>query len=188
MIRVANRQEEGQRLGRMFQLRGLGLAIAITIPSVTAAPLDVNITGEVVSAPCKIRAGDENLMVDLGAVVDKYLYINTRTEGTPFTLHLENCNTTTWRTVKLTFNGTANSAMPALLNVTGVNGIGVGIETMGTITALLPLGTASTPQILSTTTMLNFKAFVQGEPQALINKTITRGSFSAVATFLLEYQ
>ncbi|NGE24766.1 fimbrial protein, partial [Klebsiella pneumoniae] len=36
-------------------------------------------------------------------------------------------------------------------------------------------------------TLLNFRAYVQGEPDALANKTIKRGPFSAIATFHLNY-
>ncbi|MGQ8819586.1 fimbrial protein, partial [Serratia sp. NA_13] len=32
------------------------------------------------------------------------------------------------------------------------------------------------------------KAYVQGEPQAIADKTIGRGRFSAVATFQLDYE
>ncbi|NNG61273.1 type 1 fimbrial protein, partial [Pseudomonas fragi] len=32
------------------------------------------------------------------------------------------------------------------------------------------------------------QAYVQGEPDAIANKTIERGPFSAIATFNLEYE
>ena len=36
-------------------------------------------------------------------------------------------------------------------------------------------------------TILNFYAFIQGEPDAIANKSIKRGPFSAIATFYLNY-
>lgn len=35
---------------------------------------------------------------------------------------------------------------------------------------------------------IRLQAYVRGEPEAIANKTIGRGAFSAVATFSLEYE
>jgi type 1 fimbria pilin len=35
---------------------------------------------------------------------------------------------------------------------------------------------------------LNFKAFVEGEPDALSNKTLETGAFQATANYTLNYQ
>jgi len=35
---------------------------------------------------------------------------------------------------------------------------------------------------------LNFQAFVEGEPQALANGTLTTGAFTATANYTLNYQ
>ncbi|WP_245398411.1 fimbrial protein [Serratia sp. JSRIV006] len=132
--------------------------------------------------------------MDFGTLVDKYLYTNTRTLGKTFSLHLEDCDTSASSWVKLTFNGTENANLPGLLAVdtgSGASGIGVGIETAGASAVQLPLNVQGPENLLSTvstTTVLNFKAYVQGEPQALANKTIGRGAFSATATFVLEYE
>jgi type 1 fimbria pilin len=42
--------------------------------------------------------------------------------------------------------------------------------------------------LMSGANILTAYAFVQGEADALMNKTIQRGPFSAVATFSLEYE
>ncbi|MGO2465654.1 MAG: fimbrial protein, partial [Serratia proteamaculans] len=35
---------------------------------------------------------------------------------------------------------------------------------------------------------INLQAYVKGEPEAIQNKSIGRGTFSAVTTFTLEYE
>ena len=65
-------------------------------------------------------------------------------------------------------------------------GIAVGLENAdGTALAVNDVS----PQITLNDglTLLNFRAYVQGEPDALANKTIKRGPFSAIATFHLNY-
>ncbi|SQI34326.1 Uncharacterised protein [Serratia plymuthica] len=37
-------------------------------------------------------AGDETVVLDFDTVIDKYLYLNTRTHGQPFELHLAQCD------------------------------------------------------------------------------------------------
>lgn len=194
MSKVMNRQKYRPWQFKVLQPCCLIIATLVTIPSAIAAPLDVTIRGTVLSTPCKIRAGDEDLTVDLDTVVDKYLYINTRTPGKPFYLHLDDCNTTLASSVRLTFNGTENNNLPGLLAVnagSGASGIAVGIETGDASSIPLPLNVQGPENLLSTastTTVLSFKAYVQAEPQALASKTIGLGAFSASATFVLDYQ
>ncbi|WP_243737951.1 fimbrial protein [Enterobacter sp. AG326] len=194
MSKVMNRQNYRPWQFEVLQQCWLIIATFVTIPSAIAAPLEVTMQGTVLGTPCKIRAGDEALTVDLGTVVDKYLYINTRTPGKPFYLHLDDCDTTRASAVRLTFNGKENSSLPGLLAVnagSGASGIAVGIETGGASSTPLPLNVRGPENLLSTTsrtTILSFKAYVQAEPQALASKTIGLGAFSASATFLLDYQ
>lgn len=196
MSRLMNRQKNGLLQQRVF--RSCVLIMAIAIPSTTSAALNVYFHGSVLSTPCKISAGDENLTVDFGTIANKYLYINTRTPGNTFSLHLDDCNTTTLSKVKITFKGVENTKLPGLLAIdkgNGANGIGVGIETTGTSevpTSAVPLriniqGPENLLSTTSTTTVLNFKAYVQVEPDAQVHKAILPGAFSANATFVLDY-
>ena len=53
----------------------------------------------------------------------------------------------------------------------------------------LPLNRASDKFRLNAgNTTLTLQAYVQGEPEAIQTKSIGRGTFSAVATFTLEYE
>nr|WP_236720708.1 fimbrial protein [Serratia marcescens] len=146
--------------------------------------------GALVAEPCVIPPGDETLVLDFDTVLDKYLYLNTRTPGQAFALNLTQCDLSLGRTVKVTFNGTESIALPGMLALDGgsqANGIAIGMETPEG--QPLPVNKAGKAQALvSGTNILTIHAYVQGEPDALARKMITRGPFSATATFSLEYE
>lgn len=168
-----------------FILLGSLLNVPLSAQSET-----VQFDGTLVEDACEVYPGDENIELDFGTVIDKYLYMNTRTHGQPFSIRLINCDLALGREVKVTFTGTESLALPGLLALnTGsqASGVAIGLETMHDnpvkinntkIIAPLSLGNKN----------LNFKAYVQGEPNALLTKTIGRGAFEATTTFMLEYQ
>ncbi len=160
-------------------------AMAAGAPSVS-----INYTGSLVAEPCVIPPGDEEIRLDFGTVVDKYLYQNTRTLGQSFEIRLAECDISLGKTVKVTFSGTENSALPGLLAIdagSGAKGIAIGLET--TAAKPLPLNKPSDDYALQAgNNLITLKAYVQGEPQAIAERTIGYGPFSAVATFSLEYE
>lgn len=151
---------------------------------------NVHFYGALVAEPCVIAPGDEDIRLDFGTVIDKYLYLNTRTLGLPFEIRLVECDLTLGNMVKVTFTGTENTALPGLLAINDssqASGIGIGLETQAG--KPLPLNKESDKYLLqkgSNTIVL--KGYVQGEPRAIMEKSIGRGAFSAVATFNLEYE
>ncbi|WP_149543246.1 fimbrial protein [Serratia marcescens] len=171
----------------------LALAL-ITPPQPTLAvgnnDKNVYLHGALVAEPCVIPPGDEEITLDFGTIIDKYLYLNTRTLGQAFEIHLEECDLTLGKTVNVTFTGNENSALPGLLAVDGgskATGIAIGLETPSA--KPLPLNKASDKSLLQVgSNIIALKAYVQGEPLAIANKKIVRGPFSAVATFNLEYE
>ncbi len=165
----------------------------MVVPLPTLAAGDNNnvyLHGALVAEPCVIPPGDEEITLDFGTIIDKYLYLNTRTLGQAFEIHLEECDLTLGKTVSVTFTGTENSALPGLLALDGgsaATGIAIGLETPSA--QPLPLNQASDKSLLQPgSNIIALKAYVQGEPLAIANKTIVRGPFSAVATFNLEYE
>ncbi|MBS0976563.1 fimbrial protein, partial [Serratia rubidaea] len=66
-------------------------------------------------------------------------------------------------------------------------GVAIGLENLdGTA---LPLNNASKKYRLAAgSNLIALQAYVRGEPQAIADKTIGRGEFSATATFSLEYE
>lgn len=151
---------------------------------------NMRLHGALVAEPCVIPPGDETVVLDFDTVIDKYLYMNTRTPGQPFELHLAQCDLSLGKTVKVTFSGNESAALPGLLALNGASqasGIAIGMETaQGEALPVNQQGKAQT--LVSGVNILTAHAYVQGEPDALANKSIVRGPFSSVVTFSLEYE
>ncbi|EIT7187762.1 type 1 fimbrial protein [Serratia marcescens] len=145
--------------------------------------------GALVAEPCTLAPGDENILLEFGTVLEKYLYLNQRTHSKAFRLHLTGCDVRIGSGVTLTFSGTPSGALPGYLALDGgsqAGGIAIGIETPEG--KALPFNETSAVYPLTTgDNVLTLQAYVQGEPDALNNQRIRRGNFSAVATFHLAY-
>lgn len=147
-------------------------------------------TGSLVAEPCIIEPGYEDIVLDFGSIIDKYLYLNTRTQSKPFEIRLVDCDLSIGKTVSVTFRGTESVGLPGLLavdNSSAAKGIAIGLETNEA--KPLAFNKESDKFVLQAgNSRIGLKAYVQGEPTAIRNKNITRGPFSAVATFRLEYE
>ena len=169
----------------------LSLTVGLSgLPSVSQAVDNLRFRGALVAEPCTLRVTDENINIDFGSIVEKYLYINGRTLGLPLVLHLDDCDISLGNLVKLTFSGAENSKLNGLLAISGASqtsGIGIGIETpQGDKVAI---NTASYNQgLVNGNNTLSLRTYVQGEPEAISQKSINPGGFTASATFLLEYE
>lgn len=144
--------------------------------------------GNLVAEPCVLDPTTENIELDFGTIIDKYLYINERVHSQPFTVRLLECDLSLGTTVTLTFTGTPDGELTDMLAVSGMaSGIAIGLETPGG--AALPFN-KTTPafELTSGTTELVLKGYVQARPTAIQNRSIVRGGFSAVATFTLNYE
>ncbi|CAI0775086.1 Fimbria A protein precursor [Serratia entomophila] len=168
------------------------LLLGVSAHAPAAAPPSVNIsyTGNLVTDPCTILPGDEEIQLDFGTVIDKYLYLNSRTLGQPFEIRLAECDLELGKTVKVTFTGTENTALPGLLAIDAASeatGIAIGLETLEAKPLWLNKESGDYP-LQAGNSRIALKAYVRGEPKAITDKTIGRGPFSAVATFNLEYE
>lgn len=168
------------------------MVAVIPTGSVQAAGEDNNLHlyGALVAEPCIIPVGEDEIALDFGGIADKYLYQNTRSPGQEFTLHLADCDLSLGAGVKMTFMGTESTALPGLLAVnsgSGTRGIAIGLETPEA--KAVAINKASEKFLLQAgDNYVPFKAYVQGEPEAISNRTITPGTFTATATFNLEYE
>jgi len=168
----------------------IALLGVIKIGWAAPATLDMHFHGVLVAEPCVIPPGSEEIRLDFGSTVDKYLYENSRTLAKPFEIQLAECDISLGKTVRVMFSGTESIALPGLLALDGgseASGIAIGLETQDG--QALALNQQSRGQEISdgnNTIML--QAYVKGEPEAITNKTIGRGMFTAVATFALEYE
>ncbi|WLH76777.1 MULTISPECIES: fimbrial protein [unclassified Pseudomonas] len=163
------------------------LAFALT-PKGNAAD-NLRFKGNLVEEACTIRPGDEAITLELWDVTSKHLYINTRTQGKGFKVHLENCDTSIGDTVSIMLGGTENRNLPGLFALdgsSGATGIGLGIETPNN--KPLPVNTVSDKQVLNNgSNVIELKAYVQGEPDAIKDQTIGHGRYTVTSTFTLDY-
>ena len=176
-------------------LKSPTLAVCFTLcmvspPSSAIIPYgdNVHLSGTLVAEPCTLRPGDENIRVDFGGIVDKYLYINGRSPSQAFQLHLQGCDLSIGKQLSVSFSGNESSVLPGLLAVQQTNsGIAVGIEDAAGKAIALNSGSKEVTLEKGDMT-LKFAAWIQGEPQAIKEHTIARGEFSTVATFRLDYR
>ncbi|VTR51781.1 Major MR/P fimbria protein precursor [Serratia fonticola] len=96
------------------------MLLALLVGGPAAAQQNVHLYGALVAEPCVIPPGEENIPLDFGTVIDKYLYLNTRTLGQSFRIHLAECDLSLGKTVKVTFFGVREPG------VAGVAGAGCG--------------------------------------------------------------
>lgn len=175
----------------MSKLLGCALALCAGLSMHWAAAADnMLLHGALVAEPCTLQPGDEDIQLDFGTVIDKYLYANGRTSAKPFSLTLLDCDVSLGKTVKITFGGVESPALPGLLlpqSAGQVSGIALGIETAAG--KPVTLNKPSQGQTLANgNNSLQLQAYIQGEPGAIAGKNIGLGEFTATATFGLEYE
>ncbi|WP_419773129.1 fimbrial protein [Klebsiella aerogenes] len=184
------RQPSGDSRSRVGALLLVQMLIVTPLSALAEGDNNLYLHGALVAEPCVISPGDEEITLDFGTIIDNYLYLNTRTLGQAFEIHLEECGLTLGKAVSVTFSGTENQALPGLLAIDGgseATGIAIGFETPSA--KPLPINSQSDKSLLQDEgNIISLRAYVQGEPTAMAEKTIGRGAFSAVATFNLEYE
>nr|WP_314264030.1 fimbrial protein [uncultured Moellerella sp.] len=150
---------------------------------------EIKIRGFLVAEACTVRPGDENIVVDFGTIVNKYLYINQKTPLENFNIHLDDCDNSIFKTVTVEFTGKENTNLPGLLALdTGSIASGIGIEILEHSGKKIPINSSTSAYNLENgTNILSFNANVQGEPDAIRNKSIEFGHFTATAIFSLIY-
>lgn len=163
------------------------LAITGVLSQAQAVENNLNFSGTLVSEPCDLDPSTTDITVDFKSVVEKYLYLNTRTNSVPFTINLINCDISIQNSVTFSFTGTEDSELPGLLNVTGTaSGIAIGIEKNDGTPIPLNIATPAY-QLANGSNTFSFQAYVEGEPKAIAEQSIIAGSFSSIATFEMNY-
>ncbi|MRT42618.1 fimbrial protein [Enterobacteriaceae bacterium RIT702] len=166
------------------------VAILLSLISPLSLATDIHFSGALVAEPCVIEAGDDALELDFGNVIDRELYVNHRSQAMPFTLNLIGCSIDTAKTVAITFSGQESNELAGFLATQAGSkaaGIAVGMETLSGEAVLL--NKVAPPVTLQTgRTLIVLRAYIQGEPNAIRERSISSGYFSAIATFSLNYQ
>lgn len=144
--------------------------------------------GALVNEPCTLRPGDEAVELKFGMVADKYLYKNQRTLGQPFELHLQACDISQDSTVKVLFSGVESPGLPGFLALSGnTRGFAIGLELPDGQAVALNKQSAAW-NLREGETVISLKAFLHIEPDAVAERSITRGEFEAAMMFTLEYE
>lgn len=167
------------------------LTVLLYSPSIMtpvwAVDNNLQFSGMLVSDPCELDPNTTDLTVEFTSIIEKDIYLNTRASAIPFTINLINCDTSLGSTVTFSFKGIESAALPGYLKVEGsASGIAIGMKNdQGTP---LPFNSELPPISLSDgISSITVQAYVEGEPEAIQNKTIIPGDFSATATFELAY-
>lgn len=165
----------------------MGLVLTASAQAADQGHGKVTFTGSIIDAPCSINPDSIDQTVNLGQVSNVALKANGNT-GTSvprnFEIKLENCDTTTLKSVKTTFTG-AEGANAGSLGITGT-AKGASIILTNGDGEQLKLGDASEAHMLQNgNNTLLFSAYLKGDGASA---TVTPGDFSAVADFTLAYQ
>lgn len=165
---------------------GMVIAVLLTLTGTVRAD-NLLFDGNLIAGSCTLDPDSTDIVVEFGTVVNRDLYNNTRTAGYPFNIHLVDCDPAVSATAELTFTGTADSELPALLSITGTaTGVAVGLE--------LPDGTSvplNKPSpgftLIQGSNLLQMAGYVEVKPTAQASQGIVEGDFTAVATFVMSY-
>lgn len=165
----------------------MGLVLAASAQAADQGHGKVTFTGSIIDAPCSINPDSIDQTVNLGQVSNVALKANGNT-GTSvprnFEIKLENCDTTTLKSVKTTFTG-AEGANAGSLGITGT-AKGASIILTNGDGKQIKMGDASDAHALQNgNNTLLFSAYLKGDGASA---TVTPGDFSAVADFTLAYQ
>lgn len=145
----------------------------------------ITFTGSIIDAPCSISPDSAYQTVDLGEVSNVALKKSGTSEPQNFNIKLEQCDTSTLKSVKATFTGAASAGNPDLLGITGTAS-GASIAITNGSGSVIKLGEASPAQTLQDgDNTLAFSAYLQGDGASA---TIVPGSFQSVADFTLAYE
>ncbi|MEL5298620.1 fimbrial protein [Serratia nevei] len=163
--------------------------VAFYFPATTgAAANNFKLHGALVAEPCTLQEAD--LELDFGTVVDKELYTHQRTGGKSLQITLQDCDLSLGKSVRISFGGQANLALPGLLALdagSAAQGVAIGFETLQG--QPLPLNDWSSDKILTSGhNLIALQAYIRAEPEAIAQKTITLGTLSAITTFTLRYE
>lgn len=63
---------------------------------------NLHFDGTLVAEPCELDPNTTDITLDFGTVIDKYLYLNTRTHSQPFAINLIECDISLGKEVVMT--------------------------------------------------------------------------------------
>jgi type 1 fimbria pilin len=189
------------KLSKVALAMGLGMVLvggfANAAPSGTTPPAasgtvtggqghgTVHFKGEIIDAPCSISPETADQTVDLGQISNSALKDGGTSTPVPFEIKLQNCDITTYKTVKATWSGTPDSNMNTAWGITGTAS-GAAIILRDASEKEILLGQETSPTTLTADdTTIAMSAFLKGDGAT---SGVVPGAFTGVADFVLSYQ
>lgn len=155
-----------------------------------AVPNNLRITGNLIEEPCTVLPGNENIPMEFFDTPEKNFYAYGETVPKEFVIQLADCDTNVSQSVKVTFSGTPSLVLPGFLALSATSvasGFAVGLQNADQ-TPLDIEQKGAKIALQNGANQLRFFAYLKGEPDAIANKSIKVGPYSAVATFKLDYE
>lgn len=156
---------------------------------------DVLLQGNLLDRPCKIDPASQTQNVTFTETATPLYWSSPgKSAMKTFSVRLTNCYASSvGKVVKLTFNGSEELTLPGYLATTGTNAgrLAIGLVDTDGITLLKlgsPHNSSAGDSVAGSSLDLRFKAFVQATPDAIAQKNVVPGNYSATATFEVNYQ
>ncbi|MDJ0087762.1 fimbrial protein [Pantoea allii] len=150
---------------------------------------NINVSGKLIASTCDVINADENHVVDFSNVNVSDIYANSHGLAKEFVIIAKNCKPENDLTIN--FSGRENEALPGLLNISGdAQGIGIGLKSGGINGVPVSVNSHSNlpSAVRGEDIVFILGAYIKGEPQAVKDKNIVLGNFSATANFILRYE
>ncbi|MFB0713446.1 fimbrial protein [Buttiauxella noackiae] len=167
------------------------IAAGITSASAFAvvAPTNgvIQLKGELVESACGLAASSSPVTVDFGQIPTSALAKNKQAGNVHKEIELQDCDTTTAKTAKVTYTPNTvdvdNSALAAFTSGTA-KGAGIGLIDNGNQPVVW--GHASSPvTLVNGTNHIPFVAYVKADTAST---TVTPGTFQSEINFQIDYQ
>lgn len=187
----------------MKGLKRDGMLLSVVLACLLPLPVmavDMEFRGELLDRPCQIKPGDENQLVTfMDRPAKDFWFPPARSPAESFSIHLTECDTTSvWKTVKVKFSGTKEEAMGtqsdyflAMSGGPNKGKLAVGLlDSDGTTPLKLDEAESNirATAIDGTDVALQFKAFVQATPAAIVAQNVAPGEYTSTVNFELFYQ
>jgi len=153
----------------------------------------IHFTGKLVDAPCSVSTDSDGQVVKLGEYTLHHINSEKKGSMVPFTIKLEDCDTSTVNTAAVAFQGAANANVATLLAIdsglsdsSSATATGVGIQITDSASKVVPVDASafSTPvNLIDGENVLNFKAQYIAD-----GASVSAGQANADATFIMQYQ
>ncbi|WP_100159010.1 fimbrial protein [Proteus columbae] len=163
---------------------GVMASPALAATTVTVNGGSVNFEGAVVNAACGVDSSSSNQTVRLGQFrVAEFTAKGDETGRIPFSIKLNNCDTTVSANAAITFNGTASTDANAfaLQGADAAENIALKI-TDSTNTVVVPNNASTTQKLIDGENQLNYNASLISTED-----TVKAGSANVTTNFMVTY-